>query len=85
MLKILRISHDLWLNDLYLPQPLVREYKTHVLDKNRIMPQTLGDSFYHMLTTLYKLFIYFIIWTIKSGNFTTWHFVNKLRKIDICL
>jgi hypothetical protein len=52
--------------------------KHNELNKNHIQSQTMRDSFYHMYATLYL----FIVWTMKSQNF---HFLNKLRKIDVCL
>jgi hypothetical protein len=58
---------------------LARVNKTHnELDVNRIKSQTMEDSFYHIFTTLYLLFVR----TTKLRNF---NFVNNLRKIDVCL
>jgi hypothetical protein len=43
-----------------IPEPW-RGDRKHELDKNHITSQSTGDSFYHIFTTPYLLFVYFTL------------------------
>jgi hypothetical protein len=76
----------------FLSWSLAREQKTHnSLDKNPIKYHkyqiTNNGRFFlsHFYHDPYPFFIYFTLRTIMTHNFTFWHFVNTLSKIDISL
>jgi hypothetical protein len=86
LLHIFWIFHGLWFDMIYTQWDacFLSASFGEGIENTQVEYQKPWEILNHTFSTLYLLFLYFyIIWKIKSHNFTPWHFVNKLCKIDV--